>query len=313
MAPKIGYLLPTRERVMSGQHETGPLLTLAEKAEALGYDSLWIGDSVTARPRHDPLTLMAAVGARTKRPEIGTAVLLPALRNPFILAQQVATADQVSEGRIILGVGVATDVPNIRAEFAACGVPFEKRAGRMLEGLKLCQALWSGETVDWDGRWQAKGVTLGPLPARKGGPPIWGGGAAPAPLTRAGKHFDGWFPSTGNAEEYAAGFAQVQAAAKEAGRPTDTVTGAIYLTLAIDDDAEKADALILKFLGEYYGAQAATTMRKRQALYAGPADGIGPYLQGFVDAGCSHLVLRFAGDHDRHLELFAKARQSLGW
>ncbi|MEQ9642461.1 MAG: LLM class flavin-dependent oxidoreductase [Alphaproteobacteria bacterium] len=313
MAPKIGYLLPTRERVMTGQHETAPLLALAEKAESLGYDSLWIGDSVTARPRHDPLTLMAAVGARTTRPEIGTAVLLPALRNPFVLAQQVATADQVSEGRIILGVGVATDTPSIQAEFAACGVPFEKRAGRMLEGLKLCQALWSGETVDWDGRWQAKGVTLGPLPHRKGGPPIWGGGAAPAPLKRAGTHFDGWFPSTGTADEYARGWAQVRVAAKDAGRPADAVTGAIYLTLAIDDDAAKADELIYNFLSQYYGAQAADTMRKRQALYAGPTDGVGAYLKGFVDAGCSHLVLRFAGDHDRHLDTMAQVRKSLGW
>ena len=66
-APKIGYLLPTRERIMGGAPETGPMLALAERAEALGYDSIWIGDSLLARPRHDPLTLMAAVAARTRR------------------------------------------------------------------------------------------------------------------------------------------------------------------------------------------------------------------------------------------------------
>ena len=98
--------------------------------------SIWVGDSLLARPRHEPLTLLAAVAARVPRVELGTAVLLPALRNPVLLAHQVATLDQIAEGRLILGVGIARDVPNIRAEFTAAGVPFEKRVGRMLEGLR---------------------------------------------------------------------------------------------------------------------------------------------------------------------------------
>ncbi|MBV8776751.1 MAG: LLM class flavin-dependent oxidoreductase, partial [Alphaproteobacteria bacterium] len=117
MALRIGYLLPTREQVMQGRPEAAPLLALAERAEALGFDSIWVGDSLLARPRHDPLTLLAAVAARTRRAELGTAVLLPALRNPVVLAQQLATLDQISEGRFILGVGIASDVPNIRSEF----------------------------------------------------------------------------------------------------------------------------------------------------------------------------------------------------
>ena len=119
MTLRIGYLLPTRESVMEGRPEAAPLLNLAERAEALGYDSVWVGDSVLARPRHEPITLLAGVAARTQRVKLGTAVLLPALRNPVLLAHQVATLDQVSEGRVILGVGIATDVPNIRAEFRA--------------------------------------------------------------------------------------------------------------------------------------------------------------------------------------------------
>src|SRR5690349_4037941 len=154
--PKLGYLLPTRERVMEGHDETGPLLGLAEKAESLGFDSIWVGDSVTARPRHDPLTLLAAVAARTKRPELGTAVLLPALRNPVLLAHQVATLDRIAEGRLILGIGIAADMPAIRREFEAMGVPFDKRVGRMNEAMRLCKALWSGKPVDWNGLWTVK-------------------------------------------------------------------------------------------------------------------------------------------------------------
>src|ERR1700709_2206658 len=117
MKPKIGYLLPTREEIMEGRPETGPLLRLAERAKSLGFASVWVGDSLTARPRHDPLTLLAAVAARAPRVSIGTAVLLPMLRNPVVLAHQVATLDQIAAGKLILGVGFAADRPNIRAEF----------------------------------------------------------------------------------------------------------------------------------------------------------------------------------------------------
>ena len=168
MAPKVGYLLPTREQIMEGKPEAAPLLELATRAEAQGFDSVWVGDSVTARPRHDALGLLAGVAGRVPRVQLGTAVLLPALRNPVLLAHQVATLDQISEGRVILGVGFAADVPNIRAEFEACGVPFDKRIGRMMEGLRLMRALWSGEPVDWDGRWKMSGATVGPTPHRAG-------------------------------------------------------------------------------------------------------------------------------------------------
>src|SRR5262249_26901620 len=115
MPPRIGYLLPTRENIMQGEPQAVPLLDLAMRAGDLGFDSIWVGDSLTARPRHEPFTLLAAVAARVPRVEIGTAVLLPALRNPVLLAHQVATLDQVAEGRFIFGVGIAADVPNIRA------------------------------------------------------------------------------------------------------------------------------------------------------------------------------------------------------
>src|SRR6201994_1106110 len=194
MPPQLGYLLPTRERVMEGRPETAPLLELAARAEALGFDSVWVGDSLLARPRHDPLTLLAAVAARTRKVALGTAVFLPALRNPVVLAHQLATLDQISEGRLVLGAGIASDVPNIRAEFAASGVPFEKRIGRMMEGLRLCRALWTGKPVDWDGRWPVHQGVLAPTPYRPGGPPLWIGGNLPTSLERAGKFFDGWFP-----------------------------------------------------------------------------------------------------------------------
>lgn len=311
MAPRIGYLLPTREQIMNGRPEAAPLLALAEKAERLGYDSVWVGDSLLARPRHEPLTLLAGVAGRTRRVELGTAVLLPALRNPVLLAHQVATLDQVSEGRLILGVGIATDVPNIRAEFASAGVPFEKRVGRMLEGLRLCRALWTGEPVDWDGRWPVEAGVLAPTPHRPGGPPIWLGGSVRAARERAARHFDGWFPTGPDSATWGAQWGEVQAVAAEAGRDAGAVTGAIYLTLAVDDDAGRAEQRINDYLESYYG-QPAAVLRKRQACYAGPADDAVAWIAGYAAAGASHLVLRFAGDHERHLELMAGVAAKLG-
>jgi probable F420-dependent oxidoreductase len=311
MAPRIGYLLPTREQIMEGRPGAAPLLDLAARAESLGYDSVWVGDSLLARPRHEPLTLLAGVAGRVKRVELGTAVLLPALRNPVLLAHQVATLDQVSEGRLILGVGFAADVPNIRAEFAAAGVPFEKRIGRMMEGLRLCRALWTGEPVTWDGRWQVAGGTLAPTPHRPGGPPLWIGGNLQASLERAGRWFDGWFPIAPDAATFARQWAEVKAIAAAAGRDPAALSGAMYLTVCLDDDAARANTRLDAFLERYYG-QPAPVLRRRQAHYAGSPSGIAPWLNGYAEAGASHLVLRFAGDHERHLEALAGVWSSIG-
>src|SRR5712692_2192573 len=310
MPPRIGYLLPTREHIMAGEPRAAPLLDLATRAERLGFDSIWIGDSILARPRHEPLTVLAAVAARLPRVEIGTAVLLPALRNPVVLAHQVATLDQASQGRFILGVGIAADVPNIRAEFAAAGVPFDKRVGRMMEGLRLMRALWSGEPVDWDGRWKVERGVLAPTPHRPGGPSLWIGGSLPASLTRAGRYFDGWLPITPDAAQWARQWAESKAVAQAAGRDPSALGGGMYLTLILDDDAARADQRLNAFLEQYYG-QPAAVMRKRQACYAGPAAGLAQWLQGYATAGAGHLVLRFAGDHARHLETVAALRAQL--
>lgn len=311
MAPKIGYLLPTRERIMLGEPDGAALLALAERAERLGYDSVWAGDSLLARPRHEPLTLLAGVAGRTRNVELGTAILLPALRNPVLLAHQVATVDQVSGGRLILGVGIARDVPNIRAEFASAGVPFEKRVGRLLEELRLCRALWTGEPVDWDGRWTVEGGVLAPTPHRPGGPPIWMGGDVTLALKRAGRYYDGWFPTGPDADGWKAKFAEVKGYAQEAGRDPEAVIGAIYLTLEIDDDVARAEQRLDAYLEEYYG-QPAAGLKQREFCFAGPASGAAEWIAGYVEAGVSHVVLRMAGDPERNLETMADVRAQIG-
>ena len=310
MPTRLGYLLPTREKIMAGEPATEPLLDLAARAERLGFDAIWVGDSLFARPRHEPLTLMTAIAARLKRVKVGTAVLLPALHNPVLLAHQVATLDQVAEGRIILGVGIAADVPNVRAEFTAAGVPFEKRVGRMLEGVRLMRALWSGKPVDWDGRWKVEGAVLGPTPHSPGGPPLWVGGSLPASIERAGRYFDGWMPIAPDAAQWGRQWREVKDIARAAGRNPNALIGSMYLTIVLDDDAKRANDKLDRFLEAYYG-QPAALMRKRQMGYAGPASGVAEWLNEYVRAGCSHLVLRFTGEHERNLEAIAGLREKI--
>ena len=294
MTTKFGLLLPTREAVMSGRQEAAPILTLAERAEATGFDSVWIGDSITAKPRHEPLTLLAAVAARTKRVQLGTAVLLPALRQPVVLAHVVATLDRIAEGRVILGVGIAGDAPQIRKEFGDVGVPFERRVGRFLEMMEICQALWSRDGVSFQGKhFRINDVTMDPKPHRRGGPPIWIGGSGPTALREAAR-LDAWFPTGPSVEFFAEQFPHIRSAARAAGRPADAVTGAAYVTVALDPNPAVAEKRLHEFLETYY-ATPATVIMKRQATYAGPIEGCVEWLGRWVAAGCTHISLRFAG------------------
>ena len=113
----FGYLLPTRGVVVQadgGPTDGAPILALAEKAEDLGLDSVWIGDSVLAKPRLESFTTWAAVLAATKKVQVGTAVMLAALRHPIMLAQSLATLDCLFPGRVIPGLGVARPQGGIR-------------------------------------------------------------------------------------------------------------------------------------------------------------------------------------------------------
>src|SRR2546430_5627395 len=240
MGVEFGVLIPTREVVMSGRPETGPLLAMAERAEAAAADAGWAGDSPPRRPRHEPLTLMSAIAARTRRVRIGTGVLLPALRPPVVLAHVIGTLDRVAEGRVILGVGIAADAPAIRKEFAAAGVPWDRRVGRFLETLEICRALWSRDHVSFHGKhFTLDDVTMEPKPPRAGGPPIRIGGSGPTALREAAR-LDAWFPTGPRAGALAQPCPQVRAAAQAAGRAPDAVTGAAYLTLALDPDPAPA-------------------------------------------------------------------------
>lgn len=294
---EVGVLLPTREAVMSGRLDPVPLLRMAEEAEAMGYDSVWVGDSILARPRFEPLTLLAAVAARTQRIRLGTAVLLPALRHPLVLAHAVATLDRIAGGRLVLGVGIAPDSPAVRREFEAAGVPFAQRVGRLEESLSICRRLWAaGDAgVTWQGRyWSLADARLLPTPHQGGGPPIWMGGEVEAATRRAARLADAWLPNSVTPEAWAQGWARVQAEVRTCGRDPGDVAPALYTTIHVDQRPAVAQEAMRAFVRDYYGAPYEAIARI-QGFHAGDAASCTERLRAFVDVGVRHVVLRFGG------------------
>ncbi len=301
---QIGLLLPTRESMLYGDRrgDPKPLVELAVAAEEAGFDSVWAGDSLLARPRPEPLALLAGVATVTSRVLLGTAVLLPVLRHPVFLAQQAATIDQLSDGRLILGVGAAADNADIRREHAAVGADFTRRASTMVATMQRCRDLWVGADEEI-------GAIL-PGPSRPGGPPIWVGGSGPRTLERTGRFFDGWFPLAVTPEQFATGWATVLAHAADAGRPAGTLRNANYVTITVGEP-EAAAAQQKEHMEAYYGVPF-EVMRRFQGGVAGSLETCFDWLQGFVDAGVEHLVVRFgSGDPFGQLEAAAPMLREL--
>jgi alkanesulfonate monooxygenase SsuD/methylene tetrahydromethanopterin reductase-like flavin-dependent oxidoreductase (luciferase family) len=132
----------------------------------------------------------------------------------------------------------------------------------------------------------------------------------PASLDRAGRFFDGWLPIAPDADQWARLWNEVKEIARTTGRDPNALTGAMYVTVISDEDRSRANERLNAYLEQYYG-QPAAVMRSRQACYAGPIEPLAEWLQGYARAGATHLVLRFAGDHERHLETVAALRSKL--
>jgi alkanesulfonate monooxygenase SsuD/methylene tetrahydromethanopterin reductase-like flavin-dependent oxidoreductase (luciferase family) len=300
--PLFGVLLPTRETVLSGQHDVSPLIDLACEAERVGFASVWAGESIVARPRFEPLTLLAAVAARTGRIRVGTAVLLPAQHQLIRLAQSLATLDQISQGRLIVGSGIGIDNPETRAEFMALGVPFGERVGRTVDAVRFCKEVWEGSAAR-SRYWTIETREVLPAPHQKGGPPFWTGSTVnrEQSLQRAGRLFDGWMPTAATPEAYSQGWERVREVAVAAGRE-DRITAAAYLTVNVARDVAAAERELGEYMEGYYGLPFAV-MRKVQGCFAGQPDACAKWLGEFVEAGARHIVLRFGSrDLARQLE-----------
>lgn len=275
-ALRVGIMLPSRETAMTGEHDARGLVEFAKAAEDAGFDSVWVGDSLLARTRAEPLSILAAVAAVTTRVMLGTAALIAPLRHPLLAAAQAATVDQVSEGRLILGLGSGAPLQESRREFDAVGVPFAGRGTRLDEMVTLWRQAWNG---------QGEFTDLLP-PARPGGPSVWlAGGDTAKVIERVSSTYDGWLPYLPDANAYARAWDRIRASAAR------EVTPALYATVNLNDEKARAEAELDEYLREYYG-QPLDVMRHVQAIRGGPVGECLDWLARYVDAGAQHLVVR---------------------
>ncbi|WP_327140096.1 LLM class flavin-dependent oxidoreductase [Nocardia sp. NBC_01327] len=303
---QIGVLLPSRETAMTGSHDAAGLVRFAAAAEDAGFDSVWIGDSPLARTRVDPLPLLAAVAATTSRVRVGTAALTATLRHPLLGAHTAATVDQLSAGRLVLGVGAGFPLPESREEFAAIGVPFDERVGRLDETVAIWRESWSGGGR-FDGRYWKFEDLSGALPAASvAGPPLWlAGGDTPRVLRRVARHYDGWLPFLPDAGAYARAWATIRDLTD---RP---VTAAMYATINLDPDSAKAHAELDGYVRQYY-RRPLDVMSTVQAYFGGSPAQCADWLGRYLDAGAEHLILRVGSlDARRQLDALAETLPAL--
>ena len=287
---------------MENRPETYTLLALAERAEALGFDSICVGDSVTARPRHDPLTLLAAVAARTTSAELGTAVLLPALRQPTVLAHQLANIDQISQGRLVLGLGVGWGLPAIVREWEACGKNHRRRVRDLEEHIQVWRKLWSGAPVSMQGSdFKLTEQTIGPQPWTEKGPPILvtagnRGEIIPAQIDRVGKFGDGIITTYVTESDIRKLRDVCAEAMARHGRLDPNVPNfplCVYTTVCIENDVAKAEAQTREFLDKYYGGG----VNFRGMMGLGPPAVVAEVLQRYAAAGVTDLCVRLVGEN----------------
>lgn len=213
-----------------------------ERAEALGFDSIWLGEHHNNAFLYSaPLIGLAAIASRTQRVRLGTGVLLLPLYHPVSVAEEGAMVDMISNGRLILGVG-AGYAPE---EFAAFGLTTKQRGSRLEEGVSLLRRLWTEDQVSHTGRhFQVTDVTIGPKPTQRPRPPIWFAAWAEPAIRRAARLGDAWIggPSA-RLDEVAACVKLFEKTRQEEGHAPGRADIALLRCVFVADSQEEAYAI----------------------------------------------------------------------
>jgi len=229
---KFGTLLPIPTTPV------GKLLNIARVNEEAGFNSLWAPDHLLFVPTGivpEGWTILTAASMVTKSALLGTCVTDPHRHHPAVLAQRLATLDQLSGGRVILGLG-AGEAMNLDP----FGIERNKPVSKLVEAVTIMRKLWTGETVDYEGEfWKLKEAFLQIQPVRPK-VPIYFGANSPRTLKLTGKMADGWLPTPLNPELYKKRLKLVEDAAKTAGRSTDEIDAGLYVYTSVTDRAEDA-------------------------------------------------------------------------
>jgi alkanesulfonate monooxygenase SsuD/methylene tetrahydromethanopterin reductase-like flavin-dependent oxidoreductase (luciferase family) len=299
----IGLLLHTRQiiRQEDAAKSFDQLWSDAVQAEELGFDHIWLGDSVTVldKARGDCLTTMAALAARTNKIRIGAVPMLPALRNPVLLAHALATLDVISKGRIILGVSVGPVRDYIQRQFAACGVPPQEKAGRLSESIEIMRRLWSETTINYEGRYfKLDDVGILPHPAQKSGIPIWiAADRNENGFKRVARLGDGWGTLAPTLGKFTAARHEIDQYAQEHGRVGKCPVSALYATFNIQTDGARARDEGWKWMERFF-EQPREKISYHFTIFCTPTECVG-LLKGYAGAGLTTIIARIASDDVR--------------
>jgi len=296
---KVAIALP---QIFSGPRvETSTLRSFLTGAEALGYHSVWVQEQIFGQSGNlESVTLLSYAAALTQNVKLGTAVLLTLLRSPVQLAKSLATLDQLSNGRLIAGVGLGG---NTRF-YPGFGLSAEKRVARFTEGLRLMKRLWTEERVTFDGEfWKLENASLQPKPVQKPHPPIWFGARQPSALKRAVELGDGFIGAgSSSTAEFREHVRHLRNFLSEARRGPTTFPIAKRVYLHIDPDKARALGRLREWFGWYYGNAALAD----QVALAGDAKEIIEGLQAVQSAGAEMVLLNPVIEETRQLELCAR-------
>jgi len=284
-----------------GEFDPASFREYLARAEELGFDSAWTQESVLGPgPQLGPIEAMTYAAACTERMRLGCVVFVSTLHSPVHLAKSLSTLDQLSRGRIEVGVG--TGGPG--RPFGAFGVDPSRYVARFTEGVNLMKALWTEPRVTFHGEfWQLENAPMEPKPFQKPYPRLWFGAASEPALRRAVRMGDGFF---GAGSSTTARFAEqvqvVRRALAEAGRPADGFPVAKRLYVAVDEDAERARARTNAALEGIYGQRVPAI---EAAAFAGPVADCAREVNQVAAAGAELILFTALFDQREQMERLA--------
>jgi probable F420-dependent oxidoreductase len=271
------------------------------RAEELGFDSAWAQEgTLGAGAQLGPIEVMTYAAACTQRMRLGCAVFVSTLHSPVHLAKSISTLDQLSRGRIEVGVGTGGK----GRPFAAFGADPNRYISRFTEGIELMKALWTEPRVTFSGEfWQLENAPMEPKPLQKPYPPLWFGGASEPALRRAVRMGDGFF---GAGSSSTARFAEqvpiVRAALAQADRAPGSFPIAKRVYIAVDDDTARARKRVNAGLEGIYGQRVPAI--EAAAITGTAADCIREVNQ-VAAAGAELILFNAVADHYEQMERLA--------
>jgi probable F420-dependent oxidoreductase len=297
----VRFAISIPQQYADGTFDPAAMRAYLTRAEELGFASAWAQEQVIGTfPLLGPVETLTYAAACTERLRLGCAVLVTSLYGPVHLAKSLSTLDQLSRGRLDVGIGTGG-----RRMFSAFGVEPESFVARFTEGLSLMRALWTEPRVDFDGRfWQLTGAAMEPKPFQKPGPPIWFGGSHPAALRRAIRLGDGFFGAGSVTTKQFADQVQTlrETLATEDRDPAGfPIAKRVYI--AVDDDAERARTGIGAALDQVYGFFGRRDLTP--VAVCGTPDDCVRGLREVADAGAEQILLNPLFDEAQQMERLA--------